>query len=461
MLSATGPAIPGAAAAGRPASGVSALLSRPAVFGSLIPIVTVLNAAVGMLLPQMMQPTVFGEYALVVSLFNYALIFDIGVSQLTDRWIPAAIAAGNEQRARDVGDMLLWMRLGIGVAAFVLAGSVLAVMAAWRLLPFSLGAGLLATFAGLADMVALGPVCIYRARSGRRNYAIMITTLLTGLIVARVGGLVAGGIPGCFAALAVWYVGCAVLFHRRMPLVRAARPTASRALSLAASGLPFFATSFIWAFYVTGNRWVASFLLDREHFGQFAFSANIFSLLVGAVGGFSAFYYPRIAGRIANSASFAQSGRLMHDLSRLVAGVAGVMAVGILLSGFLVRHIYPHYLPSIATARIVLVAVPPMVLASWLMPVSQSASARPWIDGVVIFPAAAILLGVAGVGLAHGFGAQGIAWASTVSAVPLVGVQLVALAQARIIRPRHGLLVFSLTAVACAALGLLAWGIAA
>lgn len=443
----------------RPRAWFVRTLSRPAIFGSLIPAVTLLNAVVGMLLPQMMEPRAFGTYSLVVTLFSYGLIFDFGVSQLIDRWVPAQLAANETARARETGEMLLWLRLAIAVSVFFVTAVVLLVLDQRGELPFGVGAGLLAALAGLADMVALGPVCIYRSRSERRNYALMIFILLSGLVIARLGGLIAGGIVGCFAALATWYVVCAFVFQRSMPLSPATRPSARKALSLIGYGMPFFATSFIWAFYVTANRWVASFLLDGHDFGQFAFSANIFSLLVGALGGFSAFYYPKIAGRIANSPSFAQSGLLTRDLSRLVGAVAVLMAVGIILSGFLVRLIYPSYLPSVPAARIVLVAVPPMVLASWLMPVSQSSSVRPWIDGVFIFPAALLLLVGAIIGLDRPFGVEGIAWASTISALPLVAVQLVALYHAKIIRAGDGAVLFAITAGACCALGALIWGI--
>ena len=436
-----------------------AFLSRPAVFGSLIPAVTLLNAAVGMLLPQMMLPQAFGEYSLVVTLFNYGLIFDLGVSQIMDRAIPAHLAAGEPAEAQRAGDTLLWLRFGIGVGAFALAAAVLVAFWSEGALPFGLAAGLLAALAGLADMVALGPVCIFRARSHRRNYAAMITVLLSGLVIARLGGLVTGGIDGCFAALACWYVACAAAYHWRMPLRPAARPDARQVRVLLATGLPFFATSFIWAFYVTGNRWIASFLIDPGAFGQFAFSANIFSLLVGAAGGFSAFYYPKLAGRIANSGDFAQSRVLTRDLVALLGATTVVMAVGIVLAGVLIRLIYPHYLPSVATARVILVAAAPMILASWLMPVSQSAGNRPWIDGAVIFPAATAVLAAAMAALFHALGDVGAAWASTVSALPLVGIQLAALHHTRIVRWGDAAVLFGLTAASCAALGLLAWGL--
>ena len=458
-MSETAPAIAPGNVNGQPQPLRKSILSKPAVFGSLIPIVTLLNAIVGMLLPQMMEPRVFGEYSLVVTLFNYGLIFDFGMSQMIDRRIPAHIGSGRSDLAQSIGEKLLWVRLGVGVMTFGLTAAVLAVLAVDHALPFGLSAGLFAALAGLADMIALGPVCIYRARSERREYAILIATLLFGLIVARLGGLILGGLTGCFAALAVWYVTCAVLIHRRMPLQLAARPGAAEALSLIKAGLPFFATSFIWAFYVTGNRWIASFLIEPDQFGQFAFSANIFSLLVGAAGGFSAFYYPKIAERIAGSGVYAVSSKLTKDLSLLTAAVSVIMGIGILLAGLLITLIYPRYLPSVETARIILVAIPPVVLASWLMPVSMSSGNRPLIDGLITFPVATLILGAAIVFLYQHFGEAGAAWGSTASAIPLIGMQLTILHHAKILRGRDALILFAVNLGTCLTLGFFAWAL--
>ncbi len=429
------------------------------MFGSLIPAVTLLNAIVGILLPQMMEPRTFGEYSLVVTLFNYGLIFDLGMSQLVDRRIPAYLGAGQPELAMRAGDRIAWLRLGIGVFTFLLTGLILVTLAGGHALPFSLAAGLLAALAGLADMVALGPACVHRARSERQEYAIRIAILLSGLIFARLGGLLAGGLAGCFAALAVWYITCAFLFHGYMPLKLAERPALREALALIRQGLPFFAASFIWAFYVTGNRWIASFLIAPDQFGQFAFSANVFSLVVGAAGGFSAFYYPKIAERIARSERYAVSGRLTGDLCRLMGVMAGLMATGIVLMGFLIGVIYPKYLDGIETTRIILVAIPPMVLASWLMPVSLSTGDRPLVDGLIFYPLATFILGAAIWFLHQRYGAAGVAWASTVSALPLVALQLTALCHGGILRARDALILFGVSVGSCLTLGLLAWRI--
>ena len=438
-----------------------AMLSRPAVFGGLMPVVTILNALIGMTLPKLMQPAEFGTYALVVTLFGYGLIFDLGASQLADRLIPACLGRGQLQEANRIGQHLLWLRLAVAVITLATLVPGLFIAAWLGALPFRPGIGALAATAGIAYMVSLGPACLYRARAARRDYALSVVALSAGLIVARAGGFVAGGITGCFAALLAWYIAFALLFHARLTPRRAMMPSLPQGGALLLRGLPFFATSLLWAFYVTGNRWFATGLLPREAFGHFAFAANIFSLLVGAAGGFSAFYYPRLSQGIASSAAFAQSGRLGRDCGKLVIGLALLMAVGIVLAGWLVGLAYPQYRLGVPAARIMLVAVPPLVLASWLMPISLSNGHKPWIDGLVVFPLATLLLGVSERWLFTVAGSAGAASASTVSALPLVAMQLAVLCHARILLARHAAALLAITVLASAALAALAVLVAA
>jgi O-antigen/teichoic acid export membrane protein len=431
------------------------ILFRPIVFGSLIPSVTLMNAAVGMILPQMMDPISFGEYALIATLFNYGLIFDLGMSQMVDRMIPAHLGAGRPDLAQSIGAKLLWVRLWIGVVTLLFSTLALTILASQHDLPFGLVAGLLACLAGVANMVAQGPVNIYRARSDRADYAIRTAILLLGLIVARLGGLKLGGLDGCFAAMAVWYLGCVIVFNHSMAIQWRQWPSVRETSNLLRRGLPFFATSFIWAFFVTGNRWIASFLITGDQFGQFAFGANVFSLLVGAAGGFSAFYYPRITQRITNLGPFSQSRVLTRDFCVLTIGMGVMCGIGILLTAFFVGLIYPKYVPGIESARVILVAVPAMVLAAWIMPVSLSGGSRPWIDGAVIYPLATLILIVSMILLDGRFANMGAAWASTAAAIPLVAMQVMALVHARVLRARNALVILAVGSLVSAALGLL------
>jgi len=419
-----------------------ALLSQPMVYGVFIPGVTVVNALVGMTLPMLMTPTVFGEYALASTLFQYGLIFDSGISQLADRWIPPALAQQRFEDAEALGQRLMWVRIYIGGLVFALASTALLALAAEGQLPFGLWPGLLSALAGVLYMISLGPGIIYRARSARRNYAFAIGTLGLGLAIARPAGLVAGGLTGSFLALAAWYLAFVCLFHWRMPARLALRPSASAAVSFVLQGLPFAATAFGWAFYVTANRWFASRLMDPADFGHFAFSANIYSLLIGAIGGLSAFYYPRIVGRIASEDRFALSRRITSDFARLTALVGAIMAVGIVLTPTLLAWVYPQYVHSASTARVLLAGVPAMVIVSWLLPISLSSGRRPWIDGLLLYPAATAILYFAIRLLVHHFGEVGVAASSIVSALPLVAMLLFQLRHAHIVTTSAAILLF-------------------
>ncbi len=434
-----------------------AFLSKPWVYGAFIPSIMILNAAIGMLLPMLMSPQLFGEYALVVTFFQYGLIFDMGLSQLTDRWIPAALGRKEFEEAERLGQRFLWLRLYIGIGVFAASATIMVGLASLRQLPFGLGAGLLSALAGILYMCALGPGFIYRARSARRNYAFAIGILSLGLCIARPAGLLAGGLIGCFLALALWYLFFLLLFHWRMPPRLRYRPSIAASLGLVAQGLPFFATSIIWSFYLTANRWFASDLMAPEAFGHFAFGANIYSLLVGAASGFSAFYYPKIVGRIASEAHFALSRTLMMDCSKLILGVGGIVAIGILLAAPLLELIYPKYYQGVATVRVLLVAVPAMAFASWLLPLSLSSGRKPWIDGLLIYPSATAILYLAIHLLKGPLGIDGIAGASIITALPLVTMQLLQLRHADILKTSALTVLLAVTILVTSALCLLVW----
>jgi O-antigen/teichoic acid export membrane protein len=433
------------------------MLSKPLVYGAFIPTVSILNALMGMLLPKLMTPQIFGEYALVVTLFQYGLIFDVGVGQLIDRWIPAALGRRQSEDADRLGQHLLWLRLYIGVVVFFATAVTLAILADLNRLPFSFGLGLLSATAGILNMIALGPSFIYRASSARRNYALTTGIPFLGLFLARPLGLIGGGLTGCFLALAVWYLAFAVLFYWLRPLRLSNRPSMAQSTSFVIQGLPFFATSFVWAFYMTANRWFAINLIEPGAFGHFAFSTNIYSLLVGFAGILSAFYYPRIVGRIASGARFAVSRTLMTDFSKLTIGAGGVCGLGIVLAAPLLGWIYPQYHQSVVTMRILLAAVPAMALVSWLMPVSLSSGRRPWVDGLLVYPLATAILYLAIHALSPVFGISGIAEASTISALPLTAMQLAQLRHAHVVTTSAATAIFCVASLVTLGLHGLNW----
>ena len=97
---------------------------RAAALYALMPGLSAANAAVGLLLPALLGPTEFGRYAIAVTLFQYALIADLGVSQLIDRRVPPRLAASDHAGFARFTNAMLWLRLYIA-AVLAIGGSLL------------------------------------------------------------------------------------------------------------------------------------------------------------------------------------------------------------------------------------------------------------------------------------------------------------------------------------------------
>jgi O-antigen/teichoic acid export membrane protein len=455
-----------------PASGFAAvplLLGRARLLGrirampwrglgvyALLPALSGANALVGLALPLLLTPERFGEYAIAVTLFQYGLIFDFGVAQLVDRRLPVLLATADDTtRARLVG-ATLWLRLYIAGGVLLAAGVALPLLAAAGALPFGWAAGLLSLAGGLGFMLALGPASVYRASSRRQDFAKLNAALLLVLAVARPVGMLTGGIVGCFAALAAGYGVLAAAALRRMPPPAGQRPDARTCGAILHHSLPMFLTSFVWAFYMTANRWVVSTQVTPLALGHFAFASNIVYLLVGMVGTMSQFWYPRVATLAAGAPGFAVSARLTRDMLGLTLAIFLPVLLGMVIGPFLIALVYPKFAASADVVQLLLVAVPSLGVATWLMPLSLSTCARPWLDGGAVYPPAlAILLAATLAGERLG-GIVGAGWGLVASAVPLLALQFWRLHAARLLRPLHAAGLLAAVTLTTAILGLFA-----
>jgi O-antigen/teichoic acid export membrane protein len=424
-------------------------LGRVALYG-LSPALSVVNALVGLLLPALLGPAAFGQYSLAVTLFQYGLIFDFGVSQLIDRRVPVLLSTGPRSALdRFVSDML-WLRLYVA-AATLSGGAVILAALAWSdRLAFGWGSGFLSLAAGIGFMLALGPVSVLRASSDRAGFAASNGLLMVILAIARPIGVVVDGVLGCFAALAVCYGAAAGAMQMEMRPDPAHRLRLSAVPKILAQSSPLFITSLIWAFYMTANRWVVSLDARQLELGYFAFGSNVVYLIVGSVGVLAPYYYPAMTARLATGADYCVSGRLLRDMSGLVVMMALATVIGVLIGPFFVDLLYPKFSGSGAVMRLLLVALPALSLATWLMPLALSVARRPWVQGLLVYALSLVLLMVVTrVGYIRG-GIDGAAWGLSVSAVPLVGLQLAALRAGRVTRTRDAVLLFALVA-ACTA----------
>ncbi len=408
----------------------------PLVFYAAMPALSAVNAGVGLLLPLLLEPVEFGRYAVVVTLFQYGLIFDLGLSQLTDRRAPLLLGSGQHEALVRFRNHVLWTRLYL--AAVLLAAGAAAFLAVqgWAVQggrDFPAGAGFLSLAAGVFFMLVLGPASFLRATSDRRGFGRINIAVMLILAVARPVGVLLGGIVGCFALLGAAYAVLAVRVQAAMPVSRAGRPALLDAAKLLLQGFPLFLTSFIWAFYMTANRWVVSGLANDLDVGHFAFGSNVVTLTVGAIGGLAQFYYPRIVTQCAAEGPFAVSARIRRDFCIMAVAMGLPTVVGILAGPALIAAFYPKFMASAAVVQILLLAVPSLVVASWLMPVALSTANRPWVEGLVVYPVAlAVLLAVTRMGFGLD-GIRGAAFGLVASAAPLLVLQLWTLRLARLL----------------------------
>lgn len=427
------------------------------LFYGAMPALSAVNAAVGLLLPLLLSPGEFGRYAIVVTLFQYGLIFDFGLSQLVDRRVPALMAPDDATERMRFINAVLWTRLYIATMALVGGIAIILVLRTFGVLPFSAIAAALSLAAGIAFMLALGPASVYRASSQRRIFGNINIALMLVLALARPAGLLAGGITGSFLALALSYAALACYVNAGMPPDRAARPSVRACIALMMQGLPLFIASFVWTIYLTANRWVVSMAAGDVATGHFAFGSNVVTLIVGAVGSLAQFYYPRIIARSAAGQAFCVSPRLARDFCMMVAAVTVLSAVGMALGPTLVQIFYPKFLASIPGVMRLLLAVPALSVAAWLMPIALSTATRPWVEGLVVYPVALLVVLVA---TRFGFATGGITGASAglvVSAGPLLLLQLALLRSVRILRWQDAQVILGAVLVGTALLAALAF----
>ncbi len=252
-----------------------------------------------------------------------------------------------------------------------------------------------------------------------------------------------------YAALALWLLSDLHFAPGQQPGFR-------RSWSLLVEGFPLLITSLVWAFYLTANRWVMSYLVPQTELGRFAFGTNIVCLIVGAIGSMAQFYYPKIVRRFAAEGAFSVSYTVVRDFAVLAVLVSVPTALGITIGPWLIDHVYPKFVGSEAAVRLFLVALPSLVVASWLMPLSLSTAARPWVEGILVYPVAlALLMATTRLGFAFG-GIAGAASGFAASSLPLVALQLCNLHLTRLVKLRHAALLFLIVAAATALLAALA-----
>jgi hypothetical protein len=346
-------------------------------------------------------------------LFQYTGAADLGLSRLADRRIAA--------QGLDEGDQILRARWRIGVI-IAAASPAVACWAWWSgaLPPIAAG---FAVLGGAAFMVGDGPVSVNRASARIGDFALSAMALQFGMTLPRLGGLVAGGVTGCFAVMAVYYVGLALLFCRPRP---GALP---RLGPMVASSLPLFAFYSAWLVYASANRWVSwAVSNDPGEFGLFAFGATFPFVGAGAVANIGQVRYPRVIANLTASPS-AGAKTVAADILWLSMFAAAAVAVAIRFAAPAIEALFPRFAAAEQSALALAVSGVPLAVVAWTLPLSISLSHRPWRDALAVFGPPLLLLAPAmWVGERAG-GLVGQAWGSTLVAWLLAALQVAVLRQ--------------------------------
>ena len=420
--------------------GSLAWLEHPAFFAAATPILTLLGAGTTMIAPRLLDPVAFGAFALVTVLFQYTGAADLGLSRLADRRIAA--------QGLDDGDKILRARWRIGV--IIAASSPVVALWSWQSGAFPPVAAGFAVLAGAAYMVGDGPVSVNRASARIGDFALFAMALQFGTTLPRLSGLLAGGVTGCFAVMAVYYVGFALLFCRPRP---GAPP---RLAPMMASGLPLFAFYGAWLVYGSANRWVSWIVSnDQREFGLFAFGATFPFIGAGVISNISQVRYPRVIVNLTASPS-AGAKAVATDILWLSALAAAAVAVAIPFAAHGIEAVFPRFSAAAPSALALAVSGVPLAVVAWTLPLCISLSHRPWRDALAVFGPPLLLLAPAMWVGERTAGLVGQAWGSTLDAWLLAALQVVALRQVGALTPwgtiRSVLLPTALAAFLCASI---------
>lgn len=379
-----------------------AFLDHPLTFTVSVPMLTALGAASTVIAPILLDKIQFGLFALLLSLFQYISLFDLGLSRLCDKWLTQQDGGAEEL----VGE-LLSARLIISV---VLCG--IAILSYFIASPLTA----VAIIAGVLAMVSNGPISVYRARSQVAALTLSSFAMQFGMSLPRLAGLLIDGVRGCIVGCMMWFGIVGLVLH--VPFAERLRPLkARRLLVILTASTPLFVLSTAWLMYQLANRWISWVISTPEDYGLFAFGANLVLIGLGIIGTVSQTYYPRhLLGT--------HGKRLQWELLTL-GGLAAVGCIMLMpLCRYALAYAFPHFAQADASTAALACSGLPLCLSAWLIPLVIARTERPVIDTLVIFGTTLALL-FGSMKLFYSLtGLNGQAWANTFSAIILLAVVL-------------------------------------
>lgn len=394
-------------------------LGRPAAYAIGSPVLSILGAGTMIAAPWLLTPAAFGAFSLLSSLQQLAGRTDFGLSQLADRDLSGDPGARTSDRAQAI----LRARWILG-AAGILTVMPAAVLWAWMSGELSPLDTALALFGGIAAMVAAGPITVHRAQGRLREFTARSLMLQVGMTVPRLGGLLLGGITGCFGTLAVWYALGAWL----SPPERSRKP-AHPVLPLLRDALPMFAFSWLWLAYLLANRWLSSLLSSHEEFGLFAFGANLCFTALGILAAVAQVRYPAVVAGARLAACPSRVAAAEREACLLALALGATVGCLFPLIDPVVGWVFAQYRGGEAAAAILGISCVPVGVAAWYMPVVVALARSPIVEAArTLGPAFAALA----IGMALGDAQAGIAgqaWGCVAGSLVLLAGQAAALSR--------------------------------
>lgn len=362
---------------------------RPSTYaiGSLF--LTILSSATTLAAPQLLSEHDFAAFVLLASFFQLAARFDFGLSERADQY---GAGRGNQAEARQ---NLVAARFAIALIVMVIALSLILsfdfVSAAISKIDL-----LLALSGGLLAMISVGPVTIARSRNDIRSFTKLALALQLGMTIPRLLGLLASGTTGCYSALLAWYL----LFA-----IRSLRSLKGTAFDMKAfsdeigKSIPLFTFSTLWLCYQFSARWISASISNPEIFSTLAFAFNLLAVMTGTVTTIGQAYYPRFLSLMEKREQKAISILFRKDTIALLSGLFCALLLGLPLLPLGLSYFYLKHLPYLANIYVVTIAIIPLSLSLWFIPLITAITRRPLTDTfIVLIPSFLSLFALMGLG---------------------------------------------------------------
>ena len=386
---------------------IAKCLHKPITYTICAPITMIAGASATIAAPMVLDPVSFVTFSLLTSLFQYIGDFDLGLQRLTDR---LCSSSGQIDFA-----MLTAVRLTIG-ACVAIAVLIVSLFTG----PLTAVAGL----AGVAFMIAVGPVAISRASSNIPAFIVSSMLIQGGLSLPRLTGLLLGGVSGCLLAMAGWYAMVAIVLN--LPFARLLSVSHVRSsLPLLVSSLPLFIFGALWLLYLIANRWFSWLLISPHGAGEFAFGANIVLIGILLVSNVAQVYYPR---------HFKNGSKLPRELIMLILSASVGAIAGIIVCRDALTWIFPHFSGAEESTGALAVSGVPLSVCSWVIPLVIAKSVRPYRDAFTTFGIGLVVMFGAIWWLGSSYGIAGQAWACVIPAMILLGEELRLLVYGELLR---------------------------